>query len=95
MSRKVLRSDVRMIRLCATQVAEIISDVREPIMEANQPVDENESRRQQVQVGNNIPSTHITYWYYLFLFLMFFFKATKRISSVFFSPFPSVTPAGS
>lgn len=34
------------------QVAEIISDVREPIMEVSQPVDENESRRQQVQVGN-------------------------------------------
>ncbi|XP_070777974.1 condensin complex subunit 3 isoform X2 [Enoplosus armatus] len=32
-------------------VAEIISDVREPIMEASQPVDENESRRQQVQLA--------------------------------------------
>uniref|UniRef100_A0A3Q3W0H3 Uncharacterized protein n=1 Tax=Mola mola TaxID=94237 RepID=A0A3Q3W0H3_MOLML len=32
-------------------VAEIISDVMEPIMEANQPVDENESRRQQVQLA--------------------------------------------
>lgn len=38
--------------LCVTQVAEIISDVREPIMEASQLVDENERRRQQVQVGN-------------------------------------------
>lgn len=35
-----------------TQVAEIISDVREPITEVSQPVDENKSRRQQVQVGN-------------------------------------------
>uniref|UniRef100_A0A8D3CMX2 Non-SMC condensin I complex, subunit G n=1 Tax=Scophthalmus maximus TaxID=52904 RepID=A0A8D3CMX2_SCOMX len=33
------------------RVAEIISDVREPIMEASQPVDENESRRQQVQLA--------------------------------------------
>ncbi|KAM7008781.1 condensin complex subunit 3 [Tautogolabrus adspersus] len=32
-------------------VAEIISDVREPIMEASLPVDENESRRQQVQLA--------------------------------------------
>ncbi|GAA6214708.1 condensin complex subunit 3 [Lates japonicus] len=32
-------------------VAEIISDVREPITEASQPVDENESRRQQVQLA--------------------------------------------
>ncbi|XP_030591275.1 condensin complex subunit 3 isoform X2 [Archocentrus centrarchus] len=32
-------------------VAEIISDVREPIMETSQPVDENESRRQQVQLA--------------------------------------------
>ncbi|XP_069553636.1 condensin complex subunit 3 [Brachyistius frenatus] len=32
-------------------VAEIISDVREPIMEASQPVDEKESRRQQVQLA--------------------------------------------
>ncbi|XP_074552794.1 condensin complex subunit 3 [Halichoeres trimaculatus] len=32
-------------------VAEIISDVREPIMEVSQPVDENESRRQQVQLA--------------------------------------------
>ncbi|XP_059198484.1 condensin complex subunit 3 isoform X2 [Centropristis striata] len=32
-------------------VAEIISDVREPIMEASQPVDENVSRRQQVQLA--------------------------------------------
>ncbi|XP_073323296.1 condensin complex subunit 3 [Pagrus major] len=32
-------------------VAEIISDVREPIMEASQPVDQNESRRQQVQLA--------------------------------------------
>lgn len=42
--------------LCVTQVAEIISDVREPIMEASQPLDENESRRQQVQVGNTLPT---------------------------------------
>lgn len=34
------------------QVAEIISDVREPITEVSQVVDENQSRRQQVQVGN-------------------------------------------
>ncbi|XP_034544022.1 condensin complex subunit 3 [Notolabrus celidotus] len=32
-------------------VAEIISDVREPIMEASVHVDENESRRQQVQLA--------------------------------------------
>ncbi|XP_027873036.1 condensin complex subunit 3 [Xiphophorus couchianus] len=32
-------------------VAEIISDVREPIMEVSQPVDENRSRRQQVQLA--------------------------------------------
>ncbi|KAF3687656.1 Condensin complex subunit 3 [Channa argus] len=32
-------------------VAEIISDVREPIMEASQPLDENESRRQQIQIA--------------------------------------------
>nr|XP_020457770.1 condensin complex subunit 3 isoform X1 [Monopterus albus] len=32
-------------------VAEIISDVKEPIMEASQPVDEKESRRQQVQLA--------------------------------------------
>ncbi|KAM8879313.1 condensin complex subunit 3 isoform 3-T6 [Spinachia spinachia] len=32
-------------------VAEIISDVREPIMEASQPVDQNMSRRQQVQLA--------------------------------------------
>ncbi|KAL7404251.1 hypothetical protein ABVT39_012033 [Epinephelus coioides] len=32
-------------------VAEIISDVREPITEASQPVDENMSRRQQVQLA--------------------------------------------
>ncbi|KAG7485689.1 condensin complex subunit 3 [Solea senegalensis] len=32
-------------------VAEIISDVREPIMEASRPVDESESRRQQVQLA--------------------------------------------
>uniref|UniRef100_I3JR79 Non-SMC condensin I complex, subunit G n=1 Tax=Oreochromis niloticus TaxID=8128 RepID=I3JR79_ORENI len=32
-------------------VAEIISDVREPITEASQPVDENESRRRQVQLA--------------------------------------------
>ncbi|XP_008290651.1 condensin complex subunit 3 [Stegastes partitus] len=32
-------------------VAEIISDVMEPIMEASQPVDEKESRRQQVQLA--------------------------------------------
>ncbi|XP_069024350.1 condensin complex subunit 3 [Embiotoca jacksoni] len=32
-------------------VAEIISDVREPITEASQPVDEKESRRQQVQLA--------------------------------------------
>ncbi|KAM6941539.1 condensin complex subunit 3 [Lycodopsis pacificus] len=32
-------------------VAEIISDVREPIMEASQPLDENTSRRQQVQLA--------------------------------------------
>lgn len=32
------------------QVAEVISDVREPIMDTVQPVDENMSRRQQVQV---------------------------------------------
>ncbi|TKS68157.1 Condensin complex subunit 3 [Collichthys lucidus] len=32
-------------------VAEIISDVREPITEASQPVNENESRRQQVQLA--------------------------------------------
>lgn len=40
------------------QVAEIISDVREPIMEASQPVDENLSRRQQVQVGNSLPTAN-------------------------------------
>lgn len=44
---------------CVTQVAEIISDVREPIMEANQPVDENESRRQQVQVGKQSASKSV------------------------------------
>uniref|UniRef100_A0A672FJW4 Nuclear condensin complex subunit 3 C-terminal domain-containing protein n=1 Tax=Salarias fasciatus TaxID=181472 RepID=A0A672FJW4_SALFA len=32
-------------------VAEIISDVREPIMEASRPLDEAESRRQQVQLA--------------------------------------------
>ncbi|XP_037327621.2 condensin complex subunit 3 [Pungitius pungitius] len=32
-------------------VAEIISDVREPIMEATRPVDQNVSRRQQVQLA--------------------------------------------
>ncbi|KAK9540184.1 hypothetical protein VZT92_002653 [Zoarces viviparus] len=32
-------------------VAEIISDVREPITEASQPLDENTSRRQQVQLA--------------------------------------------
>uniref|UniRef100_A0A3Q1EQZ3 Non-SMC condensin I complex, subunit G n=1 Tax=Acanthochromis polyacanthus TaxID=80966 RepID=A0A3Q1EQZ3_9TELE len=32
-------------------VAEIISDVREPITEASRPVDEKESRRQQVQLA--------------------------------------------
>ncbi|XP_037830530.1 condensin complex subunit 3 isoform X2 [Kryptolebias marmoratus] len=32
-------------------VAEIISDVREPMTEVSQPVDENESRRQQVQLA--------------------------------------------
>uniref|UniRef100_A0A7N8XT39 Non-SMC condensin I complex, subunit G n=1 Tax=Mastacembelus armatus TaxID=205130 RepID=A0A7N8XT39_9TELE len=32
-------------------VAEIISDVRAPIMEASQPVDKNESRRQQIQLA--------------------------------------------
>ncbi|KAK2817026.1 hypothetical protein Q5P01_025217 [Channa striata] len=36
---------------CIQTVAEIISDVREPIMEASQPVDENESRRQQIQLA--------------------------------------------
>ncbi|XP_041640826.1 condensin complex subunit 3 [Cheilinus undulatus] len=36
---------------CIQTVAEIISDVREPIMEASVPVDENESRRQQVQLA--------------------------------------------
>lgn len=49
-------SDVLMSRLCVAQVAEIISDVREPIMEVSQPVDENESRRQQVQVGDSLPA---------------------------------------
>lgn len=49
-------SDVLMSWLCVAQVAEIISDVREPIMEASQPVDENERRRQQVQVGNSLPA---------------------------------------
>lgn len=34
-----------------SQVAEIISDVREPITGTSQPVDENQSRRQQVQVA--------------------------------------------
>ncbi|KAG7261584.1 hypothetical protein CRUP_019230 [Coryphaenoides rupestris] len=32
-------------------VAEIISDVREPIMEASQPVDEDEKRRQQIKLA--------------------------------------------
>nr|XP_046269871.1 condensin complex subunit 3 isoform X2 [Scatophagus argus] len=32
-------------------VAEIISDVREPIMEASRPADENENRRQQIQLA--------------------------------------------
>ncbi|XP_061840431.1 condensin complex subunit 3 isoform X1 [Nerophis lumbriciformis] len=32
-------------------VAEIISDLREPITEASQPVDENASRRQQIQLA--------------------------------------------
>uniref|UniRef100_A0A8C5I769 Nuclear condensin complex subunit 3 C-terminal domain-containing protein n=1 Tax=Gouania willdenowi TaxID=441366 RepID=A0A8C5I769_GOUWI len=32
-------------------LAEIISDVREPIMEASRPVDENKARRQQVQLA--------------------------------------------
>ncbi|XP_023274314.1 condensin complex subunit 3 [Seriola lalandi dorsalis] len=36
---------------CIQTVAEIISDVREPIMEASQPVDENKSRRQQIQLA--------------------------------------------
>lgn len=49
-----LRSIFKMSWLCLTQVAEIISDVREPITEASQPVDENESRRQQVQVGSRL-----------------------------------------
>lgn len=42
--------------LCVAQVAEIISDVREPITGASQPVDENERRRQQVQVGDTLPN---------------------------------------
>lgn len=42
--------------LCVPQVAEIISDVREPIMEASVPMDENMSRRHQVQVGNTQPT---------------------------------------
>ncbi|XP_022614293.1 condensin complex subunit 3 [Seriola dumerili] len=36
---------------CIQTVAEIISDVREPIMEASQPVDENKSRQQQIQLA--------------------------------------------
>lgn len=36
-----------------TQVAEIISDVTEPITEASEPLDENITRRQQVQVGQS------------------------------------------
>ncbi|XP_068178077.1 condensin complex subunit 3 isoform X2 [Antennarius striatus] len=36
---------------CIQTVAEIISDVREPIMEVNRPVDEKENRRQQVQLA--------------------------------------------
>lgn len=49
-------TDGEMSWLCVTQVAEIISDVREPIMEASRPVDENENRRQQVQVGDALPA---------------------------------------
>lgn len=33
------------------QVAEIISDVREPILPISEPVDENEKRRKQVRVS--------------------------------------------
>ncbi|TNM86102.1 condensin complex subunit 3 [Takifugu flavidus] len=36
---------------CIQTVAEIISEVREPITGSSQPVDENESRRQQVQLA--------------------------------------------
>lgn len=41
-----------------TQVAEIISDVTEPIMEASEPLDENMSRRQQIQVSQSF-SLHV------------------------------------
>lgn len=41
-----------------TQVAEIISDVTEPIMEASEPLDENMSRRQQIQVSQSF-SLHL------------------------------------
>lgn len=45
-------------RLRVTQVAEIISDVTEPIMEASEPLDENMSRRQQIQVSQSF-SLHL------------------------------------
>lgn len=34
------------------QVAEIISDVREPIVSVTQPEDENEKRKRQVRVSH-------------------------------------------
>lgn len=46
-------TDVWGRRLRVTQVAEIISDVTEPIMEASEPLDENMSRRQQIQVSQS------------------------------------------
>lgn len=36
-------------------MAEIISDVTEPITVASEPLDENRSRRQQIQVGKSDP----------------------------------------
>lgn len=36
------------------QVAEIISDVREPIFPISEPVDENEKRRKQVRVSKTL-----------------------------------------
>ncbi|XP_042572350.1 condensin complex subunit 3-like isoform X1 [Cyprinus carpio] len=43
----ILRDDAQKIQM----VAEIISDVREPILPISEPVDENEKRRQQVKLA--------------------------------------------
>ncbi len=45
------------VRLYFNQVAEIISDVREPILPISEPVDENEKRRKQVRVSDTSYTT--------------------------------------